>query len=58
LQASLVHLSTRGRQVIVDAEHDMAESQDSIVIAVHEVVDEVRTNDMADVHAEALKSVK
>ena len=58
LQASLVHLSTRGRQVIVNAEHDMAESQDSIIIAVHQVVDEVRTNNMADVRAEAVKSVK
>jgi len=44
LQASLVHLSTRGRQVIVDAEHDMAESPDSIVTAVRQVVDEVRAN--------------
>jgi pimeloyl-ACP methyl ester carboxylesterase len=43
LQASLVRLSTRGRQVIVDAHHDMAESPDSIVTAVREVVDEVRT---------------
>jgi pimeloyl-ACP methyl ester carboxylesterase len=43
LQASLVRLSTRGRQVIVDAQHDMAESPDSIVIAVREVVDEVRS---------------
>jgi len=43
-QASLVRLSTRGRQVIVDAEHDMAESPDSIVTAVREVVDEVRAN--------------
>jgi pimeloyl-ACP methyl ester carboxylesterase len=42
LQASLVRLSTRGRQVIVDAHHDMAESPDSIVIAVREVVDDVR----------------
>lgn len=44
LQASLVRLSTRGRQVIVDAHHDMAESPDSIVTAVREVVDEVRAN--------------
>jgi hypothetical protein len=44
LQASLVRLSTRGRQAIADAEHDMAESPDSIVIAVREVVDEVRAN--------------
>jgi len=44
LQASLVRLSTRSRQVIVDAEHDMAESPDSIVTAVRQVVDEVRAN--------------
>jgi pimeloyl-ACP methyl ester carboxylesterase len=44
LQASLVRLSTRGRQVIVDAEHDMAESPDSIVTAVRQVVDQVRAN--------------
>jgi pimeloyl-ACP methyl ester carboxylesterase len=44
LQAGLVRLSTRGRQVIVDAHHDMAESPDSIVIAVREVVGEVRAN--------------
>ena len=43
LQASLVRLSTRGRQVIVDAGHGMEESPDAIVIAVREVVDEVRT---------------
>jgi len=43
LQASLVHLSTRGRQVIVDAHHDMVESPDSIVTAVRQVVDEVRS---------------
>jgi hypothetical protein len=42
LQASLVHLSTRGRQVIVDAHHDMVESPDSIVTAVRQVVDEVQ----------------
>jgi pimeloyl-ACP methyl ester carboxylesterase len=59
LQASLVRLSTRGRQVIVDAHHDMAESPDSIVIAVREVVDDVRANDkVADVRAEAPKPVK
>jgi pimeloyl-ACP methyl ester carboxylesterase len=43
LQTSLVRLSTRGRQVIVDANHDMAESPDAIVMAVREVVDEVRS---------------
>jgi hypothetical protein len=54
LQASLVRLSTRGRQVIVDADHDMSQSPDSIVIAVRQVVDEVRDNNkVADVRAEA-----
>ena len=42
LQASLVRLSTRGRQVVVDADHGMSQSPDSIVIAVRQVVDEVR----------------
>jgi pimeloyl-ACP methyl ester carboxylesterase len=42
LQVGLVRLSTRGRQVIVDAHHDMAESPDSVVTAVRQVVDEVR----------------
>ncbi len=43
LQASLVRLSTHGRQVVVDAHHDMAESPDSVVTGVREVVDEVRS---------------
>jgi len=42
LQMSLVRLSTRGRQVIVDADHGMSQSPDSIVTAVREVVEEVR----------------
>lgn len=42
LQASLVRLSTRGRQVIVDADHGMSQSPASIVTAVREVVNEVR----------------
>ena len=42
LQASLVRLSTRGRQVVVDADHGMSQSPDSIVTAVRQVVDEVR----------------
>ena len=42
LQASLVRLSTRGRQVIVDADHGMSQSPDSIVTAVRQVVNEVR----------------
>jgi pimeloyl-ACP methyl ester carboxylesterase len=44
LQASLVRLSTRGRQVIVDADHGMTQSPDSIVVAVRDVVNEVRAN--------------
>ena len=56
LQANLVRLSTRGRQVIVDAHHDMAEAPDSIVTAVRQVVDEVRANNnRADVTAEQPK---
>lgn len=42
LQASLVRLSTRGRQIVVDAGHGMEESPDSIVKAIRQVVDEVR----------------
>ncbi|HVN20289.1 MAG TPA: alpha/beta hydrolase [Dongiaceae bacterium] len=41
-QASLVRLSTHGRQVIVDADHGMSQSPESIVTALREVVDEVR----------------
>jgi pimeloyl-ACP methyl ester carboxylesterase len=59
LQASLARLSTHGRQVVVDADHGMAQSPDSIVIAVRQVVDEVRTNsNVADVRAEAPRPVK
>jgi len=43
LQASLARLSTRGRQVVVDAEHGMAEAPEAIVTAAHQVVDEVRS---------------
>ena len=43
LQAGLARLSTRGRQVIVDAHHDMAESPESVISAVRQVVDEVRS---------------
>jgi pimeloyl-ACP methyl ester carboxylesterase len=59
LQASLVRLSTRGRQVVVDADHGMTQSPDSIAMAVRQVVDEVRANNnVADVRAEAPKPVK
>jgi len=58
-QASLVRLSTHGRQVIVDADHGMSQSPESIVTAVREVVDEVRANGgNTDVSAEAAKPVK
>ena len=43
LQASLVRLSTHGRQIVVDADHGMEESPDSIVTAVRQVVEEVRS---------------
>jgi pimeloyl-ACP methyl ester carboxylesterase len=42
LQASLVRLSTRGRQIVVDADHGMSQSPESVVRAVREVVEEVR----------------
>ena len=42
LQASLARLSTRGRQVVVDANHDMEEAPDAVVTATRQVVDEVR----------------
>lgn len=42
LQASLARLSTRGRQIVIDAGHGMEESPDSIIVAAREVVDEVR----------------
>jgi pimeloyl-ACP methyl ester carboxylesterase len=44
LQANLARLSTRGRQVVVDAGHGMEESPDSIITAVQQVVAEVRAN--------------
>jgi hypothetical protein len=42
LQASLARLSMRGRQVVVDAHHDMSEAPDAVLTAVRQVVDEVR----------------
>jgi pimeloyl-ACP methyl ester carboxylesterase len=42
LQASLAHLSTRGRQVIESANHDMEEVPDAVNTATQEVVKEVR----------------
>lgn len=43
LQSSLARLSTHGRQVVVDADHGMAEAPEAIVTAVRQVVDEVRS---------------
>src|SRR5271169_1739863 len=42
LQASLAQLSTRGRQVVVDADHGMSEDPDAVITATKQVVDEVR----------------
>jgi hypothetical protein len=43
-QASLAQLSTRGRQVVVDAHHGIAgEAPEAVVAAVRQVVEEVRT---------------
>jgi pimeloyl-ACP methyl ester carboxylesterase len=43
LQASLAQLSTRGRQVVVDAHHGIAgEAPEAVVSAVRQVVEEVR----------------
>ncbi len=42
LQASLVRLSTHGRQVIVDADHGMSQSPESVVTAIRQVFEEVR----------------
>ncbi len=42
LQASLAHLSRRGRQVVVDAHHDMSEAPTAVVTATQQVVDDVR----------------
>jgi len=54
LQAGLARLSTHGRQVVVDADHGMTQSPEAIVIAVRQVVDEVRANNnVADVRDEA-----
>jgi pimeloyl-ACP methyl ester carboxylesterase len=58
LQASVARLSTRGRQVIVDAGHGMEESPDSIVTAVRQVVEEVRSNNNMAVMTEAPRPVK
>jgi len=43
LQASLARLSTHGRQVVVDADHGMTQSPESVITAVRQVVDEVRS---------------
>jgi pimeloyl-ACP methyl ester carboxylesterase len=58
LQASLAPLSTHGRQVVVDADHGMTQSPESVVIAVRQVVDEVRTGNNVAVVTEAQRPVK
>ena len=42
LQASLARLSTHGKQVVVDAPHDMSGAPDVVVSATREVVEDVR----------------
>jgi pimeloyl-ACP methyl ester carboxylesterase len=42
LQTSLARLSTHGRQVVVDANHDMDEAPDAVVTATRQVVEEVQ----------------
>jgi pimeloyl-ACP methyl ester carboxylesterase len=44
LQTSLVHLSTHGRQIVVDAYHDMSEAPDAVVIAIQRIVEETRAS--------------
>ena len=43
LQASLAQLSRRGRQVVVDAHHDMSEAPTAVVTATQQVVYDVRS---------------
>lgn len=45
LQASLAKLSTRGRQLVVDAHHNMQETPDAVVAAVRQVIDEIHERD-------------
>lgn len=47
LQTSLARLSTRGRQVVVDADHGMAEAPDAVLNSIREVVNEVRGTQMS-----------
>jgi hypothetical protein len=42
LQAGLARLSTHGRQVIVNAHHDMSEAPEAVPWATRQVVDQVR----------------
>jgi pimeloyl-ACP methyl ester carboxylesterase len=42
LQASMAQLSRRGRQVVVDAHHDMSEAPTAVVTATQQVVYDVR----------------
>lgn len=48
LQASLARLSTRGKQEVVNAHHDMSEAPDAVVNAIQEVVNDVRSDSARD----------
>jgi pimeloyl-ACP methyl ester carboxylesterase len=43
LQVSLARLSTHGKQIVVDAPHDMSGAPDVVVSATRQVVEDVRT---------------
>jgi pimeloyl-ACP methyl ester carboxylesterase len=58
LQASLARLSTHGRQVVVDADHAMTQSPESVVTAIRQVVEEVRSNNNMAAVTEAPKPAK
>jgi len=45
LQASLARLSTHGKQVVVDAHHNMDEAPDAVLNSIQEVVSDVRAED-------------
>lgn len=47
LQASLARLSTHGKQVVVDAHHNMDEAPDAVLKSIQEVVSDVRAEDKA-----------
>ena len=45
LQASLARLSTHGKQVVVDAHHNMDEAPDAVLKSIQQVVSDVRAED-------------